>query len=187
MSAESVGSNCWTGDYDSEVPSLPNPWRDGGTLTVSVHRHRQSLMPAATCPPISLNQHSQHVLASSDTIIPVLQTDAGAILELEDDVQEDIRKHITTRDSVHHCRHCEYRTTFLGDMKAHYYHRHAAVKPFKCLFCGMRFARKNSRRLHMMTVHTNQRRYQCPHCDKTYGYRCHMRRHIRVVHEGGCY
>ncbi|OQR70070.1 zinc finger protein-like [Tropilaelaps mercedesae] len=157
-----IESDCWPTFNPRTAPV--DPWGDEPLLADGLqhenhHSHEQAQAPLA----LELGPG----LGSDNAIGPVFPPDAAAMLEPDDDVQEDIRKHITTRDGVHHCRHCTYGTTFLGDMKAHYYHRHAAVKPFKCSFCGMRFARKNGRRLHVMTVHTNQRNYRCPHCEKT--------------------
>lgn len=80
------------------------------------------------------------------------------------------------------CSFCLYQGKTAGQMKKHFYHRHASVKPLQCSYCPRRFVRSEHLKRHERSRHTKEKPYSCVLCGRMFASNAVLYQHQVAKH-----
>ncbi|OQR77006.1 zinc finger protein-like [Tropilaelaps mercedesae] len=85
-------------------------------------------------------------------------------------------------DGAFSCSFCPYQGKTAGQMKKHFYHRHATVKPLQCSYCPRRFVRSEHLKRHERSRHTKEKPYSCVLCGRLFASNAVLYQHQVAKH-----
>ncbi|XP_061104476.1 zinc finger protein 711-like isoform X2 [Conger conger] len=95
----------------------------------------------------------------------------------------ELKKHSETHkgNKVHHCRHCEFRSSDPFTLSRHILSVHTKDLPFKCKHCRRGFRQHSELKKHMKT-HSGRKVYQCQYCEYNTADASGFKRHVISIH-----
>lgn len=92
-------------------------------------------------------------------------------------LKQHVRR-IHTKDFSHHCQYCPRKFLFAWQLDEHH-NMHTGAKPFKCLYCSMRFGQKSKLNKHLK-IHEG---YKCRICEMVFKEKWELKEHRDTVHD----
>ncbi|KAM6907690.1 zinc finger Y-chromosomal protein isoform 2-T2 [Xenentodon cancila] len=97
--------------------------------------------------------------------------------------EEELMQHGLTHEEnkLHHCTHCDHKSSNSSDLKRHIISVHTKDYPHKCAVCGKGFHRPSELKKHSLS-HRTKKLHQCRHCNFKIADPFVLSRHILSVH-----